>query len=131
MDSVGADSVVSSTTPAVITPQPAAAGGQEGADSLLHAELDADDARPEAVFRYTVEKFSSVRESVLSGPCMVRNLPWKIMIMPRPNTQQQQQQQNQAGGGGGANTKSMGYFLQCNGKAGSPMTVLDRSYGAQ
>ena len=42
---------------------------------------DDDDARPEAVFRYTVEKFSSVRESGLSDPCMVRNLPWKIMIL--------------------------------------------------
>ena len=63
-----------------------------------------DEARPEAVFSFKVENFSSVTESVLSPPCFVRNLPWKIMIMPRPS-------QNNSG------QKSMGYFLQCNGES--------------
>ena len=126
MDSDGADdSVVSSTTPAAAATNEDAASdnaaatvvaspiaGEDGAADAVTAANAADDdvARPEAVFAYTVEKFSLVRESVLSGPCMVRNLPWKIMIMPRPNAN------NQGGGPSGTMNKSMGYFLQCNGK---------------
>ena len=68
---------------------------------------DEDEARPEATFSFTVDNFSQVKESVLSPPCMVRNLPWKIMIMPR------QGQDNPRTG----QSKSMGYFLQCNGES--------------
>ena len=67
-----------------------------------------DEARPEATFSFTVENFSQVKESVLSPPCMVRNLPWKIMIMPR---------QGQDNPRTGQNNRSMGYFLQCNGES--------------
>ena len=45
--------------------------------------LEEDEARPEATFQLTIENFSQMKESVLSEPCMVRNLPWKIMVMPR------------------------------------------------
>jgi hypothetical protein len=38
-----------------------------------------------------VENFSQIRDSALSSPCIIRNLPWKIMIMQR-------QTQNQASG---------------------------------
>ncbi len=76
--------------------------------------LEEDEARPEATFRFVVENFSTVKESVLSPPCMVRNLPWKIMIMPRSG---QQQQERGGGGGQGQQQKSMGYFLQCNGES--------------
>ena len=68
---------------------------------------DEDEARPEATFSFTVENFSQVKESVLSPPCMVRNLPWKIMIMPRQGQDNPRTGQN----------KSMGYFLQCNGES--------------
>ena len=81
------------------------------AEDVVSAKMEAeteeeDDARPEATFRHVVDNFSQVKESVLSPPCMVRNLPWKIMIMPRPSPE-----------GRAHGAKSMGYFLQCNGEA--------------
>jgi hypothetical protein len=42
-----------------------------------------DEARSEATFRFKVENFLSIKDSVLSEPCIIRNLPWKIMIMQR------------------------------------------------
>ena len=42
-----------------------------------------DDARPKATFSYTVENLANLTDSVLSEPTYVRNLPWKIMVMPR------------------------------------------------
>ncbi|XP_076458949.1 ubiquitin carboxyl-terminal hydrolase 7-like isoform X2 [Babylonia areolata] len=69
---------------------------------IPEAEMEEDDCRAEATFRYTVENISKLKESSLSPPCMVRNLPWKIMVMPRQNTQNAERQ------------KSLGFFLQCN-----------------
>ncbi len=86
----------------------AATGNPATEDALMDED---DDARPEATFRFTVDKFSQVKESVLSDPTMVRNLPWKIMIMPRP------QPERPSSGGGQGGSKSMGYFLQCNGES--------------
>jgi len=80
------------------------------ATTMEEEEEEEDDARPEATFRFTVENFSQVNESVLSEPCMVRNLPWKIMVMPR-------QSHPERGGPGGGQSKSLGYFLQCNGES--------------
>lgn len=60
-----------------------------------------DEARSEATFRYTVHNFSKLKESQLSPPCYVRNLPWKIMVMPRLSQTQDRQQQ-----------RSLGFFLQ-------------------
>ena len=68
---------------------------------------DGDEARSEAVITFKVENFSQIRDSALSPPCIIRNLPWKIMIMQR-------QTQNQE-----RNSKSVGYFLQCNGESES------------
>ncbi len=111
------DNVVSSSSsPPPPSAEMAAAESPSAAEKTAPAavvsaekeEEDDDEARPEATFRFTVENFSSVKESVLSEPCMVRNLPWKIMIMPRQN-------QERPGGPGG--NKSMGYFLQCNGES--------------
>jgi len=68
---------------------------------------DDDEARSEATFSFKVENFSQLRESALSPPCIIRNLPWKIMIMQR-------NPQNQERSG-----KSVGYFLQCNGESES------------
>ena len=75
-------------------------------------EVDDEDdtARPQATFSFTVNNFSTLSESVLSPPTFVRNLPWKIMIMPR---------QVSGGAGSERGTKSMGYFLQCNGESES------------
>jgi ubiquitin carboxyl-terminal hydrolase 7 len=52
--------------------------------------VDDDEARSEATITFKVEKFSQIRDSALSPPCIIRNLPWKIMIMQR-------QPQNQVG----------------------------------
>ena len=48
-----------------------------------------------------VESFPSLKETAMSPPTMCRNLPWKIMIMPRNGND------NNSGG-----RKSMGFFLQ-------------------
>ena len=34
-------------------------------------------------FRFKVKNLSKLQDSVLSPPCIIRNLPWKIMIMQR------------------------------------------------
>ncbi|KAK7111658.1 ubiquitin carboxyl-terminal hydrolase 7-like isoform X1 [Littorina saxatilis] len=73
---------------------------EEGAD-IAETEMEEDDSRAEATFRYTVENISKLKETALSQSCMVRNLPWKIMAMPR-NSQNTDRQ------------KSLGFFLQCN-----------------
>ncbi|XP_063230650.1 ubiquitin carboxyl-terminal hydrolase 7 isoform X2 [Bacillus rossius redtenbacheri] len=75
---------------------------------IQDTEMDEDEARSEATFSYTVPNFSKMKESMLSPPCYVRNLPWKIMVMPR--TSQTQDRQTQ---------KSLGFFLQCNGESES------------
>ncbi|XP_076333936.1 ubiquitin carboxyl-terminal hydrolase 7-like isoform X2 [Tachypleus tridentatus] len=67
-----------------------------------------DEVRSEATFRFVVPSFSRLREQLLSPPTFVRNLPWKIMVMPRTNQGQDRQP-----------TKSVGFFLQCNGESES------------
>ncbi|XP_065341533.1 ubiquitin carboxyl-terminal hydrolase 7 isoform X2 [Cloeon dipterum] len=67
-----------------------------------------DEARSEATFQFTVTNFSKLKDSQLSPPCFVRNLPWKIMVMPRYGPPQERQQQ-----------RSLGFFLQCNGESES------------
>uniref|UniRef100_T1J1R9 Ubiquitin carboxyl-terminal hydrolase 7 n=1 Tax=Strigamia maritima TaxID=126957 RepID=T1J1R9_STRMM len=70
--------------------------------------MEEDEARSEATFRYTVHSFSKLKDTQLSLPTFVRNLPWKIMVMPRNNQGQDRQL-----------TKSLGFFLQCNGESES------------
>ena len=48
-----------------------------------------DEARAEATFKFVVKNFSEIKDTALSEPTIIRNLPWKIMIMQR-------QTQNQA-----------------------------------
>ncbi|KAL7638741.1 UNVERIFIED_CONTAM: hypothetical protein RMT77_010274 [Armadillidium vulgare] len=72
------------------------------------AEMDDDDARSEATFHFAVPNFSRLKETMYSPPCFVRNLPWKIMVMPRTNQSQDRQPQ-----------RSLGFFLQCNGESES------------
>lgn len=74
------------------------------------AEMEEDEARSVATFRFTVENFSKLKQdSVLSQPCYVRNLPWKIMVMMR-NSHTQERAVSQ---------RSLGFFLQCNGESES------------
>lgn len=71
-------------------------------------EMDEDDARSEAKFQFRVKEFSKLKDTMLSSPCYVRNLPWKIMVMPRTSQAQDRQPQ-----------RSLGFFLQCNGESES------------
>ncbi|KAF4015576.1 hypothetical protein G4228_007489 [Cervus hanglu yarkandensis] len=78
-------------------------------DGHSNTEEDMEDDtswRSEATFQFTVERFSRLSESVLSPPCFVRNLPWKIMVMPRFYPDRPHQ-------------KSVGFFLQCNAESDS------------
>ncbi|CAG0888119.1 unnamed protein product [Darwinula stevensoni] len=75
---------------------------------LTDTDMEEDDSRPEATFRFTVENFSKLKDSTLSPPCYVRNLPWKIMVMPRTTPNQDKQM-----------TRCLGFFLQCNGDSDS------------
>ncbi|CAL4168008.1 unnamed protein product, partial [Meganyctiphanes norvegica] len=70
--------------------------------------MDEDEARSEAKFQFKVKEFSKLKDTMLSGPCYVRNLPWKIMVMPRTSQSQDRQPQ-----------RSLGFFLQCNGESES------------
>ena len=45
--------------------------------------LEDDDSRPEATFSFQVPNVSKLKETVLSPPCYLRNLPWKIMVSQR------------------------------------------------
>ncbi|XP_044734467.1 ubiquitin carboxyl-terminal hydrolase 7-like [Chrysoperla carnea] len=95
-----------------IGPQPMAdaqtGAGVGAAQANQDAEMDEDEARSEATFSFTVTNFSRLKESVLSPPCYVRNLPWKIMVMQRTSQTQDRSAQ-----------KSLGFFLQCNGESES------------
>nr|XP_015215607.1 PREDICTED: ubiquitin carboxyl-terminal hydrolase 7 [Lepisosteus oculatus] len=95
--------------PPRITPNPVINGNVAMADGHNNTEEDMEDDtswRSEATFRFVVERFSRLGESVLSPPCFVRNLPWKIMVMPRFYPDRPHQ-------------KSVGFFLQCNAESDS------------
>lgn len=78
---------------------------------------------------YRVENFSALKDSALSPPCYVRNLPWKIMVMPRNNPPAAGNAANDrlttnavvggAVGGAVVDNRSLGFFLQCNGESES------------
>lgn len=62
--------------------------------------MEEDTARPEGIIRFTVLNFSKLDKTTLSDPIYVRNLPWRIMCMPRYSSNDK--------------VKSVGFFLQCN-----------------
>ena len=65
---------------------------------------DDDDARPQATFKFEVANFTGLSDSVLSESTFVRNLPWKIMVMPR-------QLSSNSGSGGEKGKKNDGKSL--------------------
>lgn len=71
--------------------------------------IDEEEMRSEASFKFRVENFSKLKDSVLSPPCYVRNLPWKIMVMPRTSMTNDRT----------VDPRSLGVFLQCNGESES------------
>ncbi|XP_055922238.1 ubiquitin carboxyl-terminal hydrolase 7-like [Eupeodes corollae] len=77
----------------------------EQSTSMTGPKLE-DEVRSEATFSYVVRNISKLKETELSPPTYVRNLPWRIMVMVR-NARNQPE------------TKSLGFFLQCNGESDS------------
>lgn len=71
-------------------------------------DMEEDESRAETTFTYTIENISKLKDSILSPSCMVRNLPWKVLAMPRWS--QNPERHNQ---------KTLGLFLQCNGESDS------------
>ena len=49
-------------------------GGKD--ESKIEMELEEDSARPEGVVHFTVKDFSRLKETILSDPVYIRNLPW-------------------------------------------------------
>lgn len=103
----GGDTVVPLPPAGGDEPMPAAPA-RDAALPLDDPMEEEDEARSEATFRFTVPNFSRLKETLLSPPTYVRNLPWKIMVMPRTNAGNDRQP-----------TKSLGFFLQCNGESES------------
>lgn len=70
------------TVSPLIGPLPENATGAGGDDDDMKnfpnfkVDGDEDESRGEATFRYIVTNFSKIKESVLSPPCFIRNLPW-------------------------------------------------------
>ncbi|XP_022103325.1 ubiquitin carboxyl-terminal hydrolase 7-like [Acanthaster planci] len=79
----------------------------EGDQTLLEENAEEDGSRSEATFKYTVQGISKFKESSLSPAVIVRNLPWKIMAMPRTSNS------------GERAMKTLGFFLQCNAESES------------
>lgn len=101
------EGVVASETDNIIVPPtvPPATQNENNAAASTDAQMEDEEMRSEAVFRFRVENFTKLKESVLSPPCYVRNLPWKIMVLQRTSNPNDRNQ---------AETRSMGFFLQCN-----------------
>lgn len=96
---------------------PLAEGGEEeqmngdtqevSSTTAIDSDVEEDDARSEATFQFHVKDFSKLKDTLLSPPCSVRSLPWKIMVMPRTSSAQDRSQ------------RCLGFFLQCNGQSQS------------
>ncbi|XP_071963374.1 ubiquitin carboxyl-terminal hydrolase 7-like [Antedon mediterranea] len=80
---------------------------QDGQPDPDEEWLEQDGSRSQATFNFVVENVSKLKETALSQPTTVRNLPWKIMAMPRSSHNERQ-------------IKSLGFFLQCNAECESP-----------
>ena len=79
---------------------------------------DDDQSRAEATFRFTVNdfsKFKDSKESKLSTPCIVRNLPWKILALNKQANNREE-------------TKSLGFFLQCNADSESTYDFEEKKF---
>ncbi|KAF5287530.1 hypothetical protein FQA39_LY04158 [Lamprigera yunnana] len=75
---------------------------------LQDTEMEEDEARSEATFCFKLTQFSKLEDAVFSPTCYIRNLSWKIKVMPRTRYTQNRTKQ-----------KALGFFLQCNGEIDS------------
>ncbi|XP_065658399.1 ubiquitin carboxyl-terminal hydrolase 7 isoform X4 [Hydra vulgaris] len=64
---------------------------------------DEDHCRAEGLITFEVHNVSKIKETVLSEPVIIRNLPWRIMLMPRYSVNQSNER-----------SKSAGVFVQCD-----------------
>ena len=69
-------------------------GGKQSDDNS-----DDDESRAEATITFTVKNISKLKDKVFSHQVYIRNLPWKILAMPRIVQTDQ---------------KTLGFYLQCN-----------------
>lgn len=81
----------------------------ENSSEVNDVQMEDEEMRSEATFSFVVQDFSKMKDSILSPPCYVRNLPWKIMVMQRTSNSGDRSQ----------DTRSMGFFLQCNAESES------------
>lgn len=63
-------------------------------------EYDPERFRAECTFRFRIENFSTLTDSLLSPAQYIRNLPWRIMAIMKMGTTH--------------TSKSLGLFVQCN-----------------
>ncbi|XP_030840591.1 ubiquitin carboxyl-terminal hydrolase 7 isoform X2 [Strongylocentrotus purpuratus] len=73
-------------------------------------KMEEDGSRSEATFCHTVNNISKLKETSLSTSITVRNLPWKIMAMPRTSHNSAER-----------SSRSLGFFLQCNAESDSQL----------
>lgn len=85
------------------TPSPVGGGDAEEPKDAEMEETIEDNCRAEGNCTFEVKNVSKIKDTVLSEPVMIRNLPWRIMLMPRYQTNQS-----------GERTKSAGIFVQCD-----------------
>lgn len=68
--------------------------------------MEENKSRPEATFAFQISEatsFFSSDDYLLSDPCYVRNLPWRIIAIPRS--------------GPDPKSKGLGFFVECNGES--------------
>lgn len=87
---------------------------QQQEDTKMETD-DTEEATSESTFRFVIEEVSKLEDSALSPATYVRNLPWKIMAMPRAGQQHDRHQNSNSTPA----SKSLGFFLQCNGDSES------------
>lgn len=51
-------------------------GGKDSNSKESEMQLEEDSARPEGVVRFVVKDFSKIKDTALSEPVFIRNLPW-------------------------------------------------------
>ena len=71
------------TAPAPVDNLATASSQDNDEEAVEEKQAQDDEARSEATFAFKVKNFSTIKGSVLSPPCIVRNLPWKIKVMHR------------------------------------------------
>jgi len=75
---------------------------KEEIDGGTDVDMEDGPSRAEGVLKFEVQNFGKLKDTVYSDPTMIRNLQWKIMVMPRFSTTS-----------AGERMKSLGIFLQC------------------